>query len=189
MKATVTVGPKTSLKIEADDNLLPLIETPIKDGHLVVQFKDGASVETKNPILLTVTTPRLSYIEGSGASVVVATASKSEKFVISSSGASKVDASGVDSGDVSVSASGASRLKLIGSGKAIKIELSGASRLDATGFSTDTVHIDASGASSAQVQASGSVAGELSGASKLEVAGSPSKRSVETSGVSHVSYK
>ncbi|HEV3122466.1 MAG TPA: DUF2807 domain-containing protein, partial [Isosphaeraceae bacterium] len=127
MKATVTIGSKASLKIEADDNLLPLIETPIKSGHLIVQFKDGTPVEPKSPILLTITAPRLSYIDGSGASVVVATATKSDKFEISSSGASKVDASGVDSADVTVSASGASRLKLTGTGKTIKIDLSGAS--------------------------------------------------------------
>ncbi|MGC4117927.1 MAG: hypothetical protein QM765_25945 [Myxococcales bacterium] len=46
-----------------------------------------------------------------------------------------------------------------------------------------------SGASSAQIVASSSVAGSLSGASTLSVTGNPAQRSLDLSGSSNVEYR
>jgi hypothetical protein len=189
MKANVTVGPKTSLKIEADDNLLPLIKAFVSEGHLVVRFEDHTSIRTSSPITLTISTPKLTYIKASGASEVKASGAQADRFETIADGASRVDLSELNSEHVTAKGSGASRVHLAGKGKEIEIHLSGATHLNADEFSADTAQVDASGASGAKMRVTGAVQGNLSGASTLTVVGHPSKRSVKTSGASHASFQ
>src|SRR6516165_12481646 len=48
--ATVTPGDKVSVSLEGDDNLLPLVETTVRDGRLVAKFKDNTNVRTKKEL-------------------------------------------------------------------------------------------------------------------------------------------
>src|SRR5688500_9858117 len=47
---TVTIGDKQSLTIEADDNILPLLTTEVKDGKLVIASEKNTSYSPKTDI-------------------------------------------------------------------------------------------------------------------------------------------
>src|SRR5262245_36057785 len=51
-KANIAVGPSTSLKISADDNLLPLIKTEVRNGDLVIETDRFSSFQSSNPITI-----------------------------------------------------------------------------------------------------------------------------------------
>jgi hypothetical protein len=188
LQATITIGPK-AVKLSADDNLLPLIVTEVKDGRLVAKLKENVGIQTSNPMKLTISTPKLDSIGASGASHVEATVATSDRFAIDVSGASHATVKGLDTDAIEIDASGASQINVAGRCKSLKLDLSGASNLKANDLDAQSVQHDLSGASHGEVRASSSIEGDVSGASKLQVFGQPSIKKVGLSGAGSVSYR
>jgi hypothetical protein len=76
-----------------------------------------------------------------------------------------------------------------GSSETIDLELSGASTGKLTDLDAAAATVALSGASSAQIAASQSVTGALSGASHLQVRGNPAERDLAISGGSSADYE
>lgn len=188
IQATVKIGDKPSVVLEGDDNLVPLIETKVEKGRLVIGTTGGVGYSTKIGLKATITAPKLDALEASGAAKLDATAATSDAFAIDLSGPSDANVSGLDAKSVTIKASGARHLTVKGKATSLTLDVSGACKIDADGLAAETVKADVSGASKVKVTASKSIAGDISGASHLDVAGSPASRSVTTSGVGGVSY-
>ena len=65
---TVTIGEKQSLTIEADDNILPLIETKVNGDKLTIGSHDSYSPKTD--IKITITVPALDSASVHGSVIV-----------------------------------------------------------------------------------------------------------------------
>lgn len=163
-RAEVVVGPAPSLKIETDDNLLPLVTTEVRGGTLHISF--SARVSTKHGLRAWITTPRLERTEASGAS--------------------EVTARGVQAKHMTLSLSGASQGKLQGQAETLELDASGASQLDLRELPARTAAVEVSGASQLRLAVSDEIRGELSGASQLLYRGGSPRLAVEVSGASHV---
>jgi hypothetical protein len=186
----VTKGAEPGLKISGDDNLVPLVESVIRDGTLVLRIKDGSNIRTKLPLLAEVITSELDRVEASGASkVAVKGGSKVDRFTAGASGAARVSVEGLETPNAVASASGASHVVLAGSTESLKADASGASQVKADELKADDAVVSISGASSVALRASKSVGGGVSGASQLDLHGRPAKNTVSTSGASHVNDK
>ena len=82
---------KPSLTIKGDDNIVPLVESVIKDGKLILRIKENANIRPKVALTAEIVTSELDAVEASGASTVkVKGGSKVEKFTAGASGASRV---------------------------------------------------------------------------------------------------
>ena len=88
----ITCQKPQSVGIEADDNLLPLIETDVSDGVLHVGMKQN--YHSSKLIALRIAVPDLNRITINGAGTARVTGVKNENFVINSTGAAKIEASG-----------------------------------------------------------------------------------------------
>ena len=86
------------------------------------------------------------------------------------------------SGDILFEISGASRVELSGSGNSARIELSGASQARLANLTLHKASANISGASSAQLKVNDNLDINLSGASRLEYAGSPILGKVQVTG-------
>ncbi len=183
----VTPGAKPSLKISGDDNLVPLIESVVRDGTLILRLKDNSSISPKLPLLAEVTAGSLDGVEASGAaSVKVKGAIKIDRFTANVSGAADVSVEGLESSKAVASAAGASRLVLSGSAASLKVEASGASQVKAQALQVEDADVSISGASGVVLHANKSVEGDVSGASRLDIRGSPAKKDLSTTGASQV---
>ena len=107
-------------------------------------------------------------------------------------GETSFEASGASyiSGDIEISGgifniSGASVIDLEGYASDISIDASGASHADLASFSASNATVDISGASVANVNASGTIDGDVSGASRLTYLGDPAL-TIDMSGDSKV---
>ncbi len=189
MQARVSPGETPSLQIEADDNILPLIKTEVRNGRLVARVEFQGSINPSKPIALTVTTPTLNGIAAHGASKIDATATPGEQFAIEVSGASEVRVDAIDVSTLVVDISGAGKAQVSGQANTVTLSNSGASNLDATQLKSESAKVNLSGASTAEVVVSSSITGDLSGASRLRVHGNPAKRDLETSGASNLSFE
>jgi Putative auto-transporter adhesin, head GIN domain len=187
---TVAAGVKPGVKISGDDNLVPFVEAFVEDGTLVVRLEADSSISPKLPLRAQVVAGELDEIKASGvARVEMKGAEKVGRFTADASGAAKVSVEGLESSEATASASGTSQIMLSGSAASLKVDASGASQIKAHSFAVDDADVLISGASSVTLQATESITGDVSGASQLEVHGSPAKQTVSTSGASQVIAK
>jgi hypothetical protein len=186
----VTQGAKPSLKISGDDNLVPLVESVVRDGKLILGMKEDTNIRTKLPLLAEVVTDQLDQVQASGATNVKVTGgSKVEQFTAEASGAARLSVAGLQTPKAIATAAGASHIVLAGTAESLKIDASGAGQVKAEDLKVDDADVSISGASTVDLRASKSVTGDVSGAAQLNLHGRPAKKTVSTSGAAGVNDK
>ncbi len=183
---TVTTGPRKAVEIEADDNVLPLVETRVEDGKLKIHFKRH-NLWNSGDVNVTVQQPRFSSLDASGGSSIDALLAPTPDLSLETSGGAVIVARGLEVGRLAASASGGARLELAGVADQVRLEFSGGARLKGAKLRARVVQVDGSGGCSGEIEASERVRGHLSGGCDLHVIGKASSR-VATSGGSSVEW-
>lgn len=163
----ITTQQEFAIEVEADDNLLTLIKTEVRDGVLVIDSERKLS--PSKPIRIRIFAPDINRLDVSGAASVTLRDIKNSAFKLDASGASKVN--------------------LDGETTELLIEVSGATKVDAENLTAQNASVDANGASSVTVKVTGDLRTDASGASKIFYTGSPANLEKSTHGASRVSQK
>lgn len=185
---TVTIGPQEPVQVEADADVLPHVQTVVEDGALQVRFESGSFFGerwSRGKVEVKVQTPALSALGASGGAQITAAALPGEKLRLQASGGARIEASQLDARNIEAQASGGARLQLAGKAAALELELSGGAHADAAGLAAGRVSVQGSGGAWAEVDASDSVTGNLSGGSHVRQRGKGAT-SVTASGGSRV---
>jgi len=184
--AEVTVGPRKPVHVEADDDVLSVVETRVENGTLHVGFKPHTHLRNRGEVIVTTQTPELHSVAGSSGAIVRASLSKANESALAASAGSEIHARGVDARKLVAKASGGSVLQVEGRADELELDLSGGARLDGARLEARDVAVDGSGGAVAKLRATGNVRGGLSGGSVMHVRGG-ARTSVHTSGGSEVS--
>jgi hypothetical protein len=163
---TITQGDEEALTVEADDNILPYIKTEVRNGELILQIKEGVSINPRTPIRYTLKAKDLNLIAISGSGKVMADALKTQDFSTAISGNGNMHFGNLDAQDVAMDISGSGKM-IVDQLKAQTVEskISGSGDFDLTGEVTkQSLNISGSGnylggdlkSSEAQVRISGS---------------------------------
>jgi hypothetical protein len=152
------------VEVEGDDNILPLVQTYVKNGTLYINSDKPFNV--KKAIKVRVTTDNLEGVNSSGASKISLEGVKNEQLVIETSGASNIDAAGET--------------------RSLQIESSGASKVDVRDLRAARVKVSLSGAGHANVYASEEVNADVSGASSVTYYGEPKVVNKSVSGAGSI---
>lgn len=155
------------VEVEADDNLLEHIKTEVWNGELQISL--DKKVKSSNPMRVRIGAPNIERLEVSGASRVNITNLSNEELTVDASGAAKVSVAGT-------------------TGELI-VDVSGATQIDAAELAAASAVVDASGASRVNVNVSGELRSEASGASNITYTGTPAIVVKKTSGASSVSKR
>jgi hypothetical protein len=174
-----------SVTIEADDNLLPLVKTQFKNGEFSEWIDSELGLSPTKPILVSVSTPKVSSVRLSGACAGESEKLSSESLFLETSGASSFTAA-LQVKKLVGDSSGASWLQLSGSAEQVKIDLSGASHFKGADLTCVDVAVDTSGASNAVFHATGSVKASASGASIVRYVGDPASVTKTETGASSI---
>ncbi|WP_291911174.1 head GIN domain-containing protein [Chitinophaga sp. CB10] len=169
----LTIGNEEKVRVDAEDNLLPYIETEVSRGRLDIHTKKGYSIEPKKDITIYVTARAVTELEASGASGIVTTNQiKGDELKIGMSGAtqSKLNVA-VKSLDINLS--GATQLTLSGTASSADFGVSGAANVKATDLRAEEVNVGASGGSSVSVNAAKALNASCSGGSQVRYKGEP----------------
>ena len=124
----VTCQKPASFEIEADDNILPLIKTEVRDGILFVS--NDQPYHSAKPVTLRITLPDPNSVSSHGAGQIKIADANSNDLRIESTGAASVDASGT-ARSVTISSSGAGKIDTskLRAGKA-RVDVNGATSVD-----------------------------------------------------------
>lgn len=163
----VLVGKSTSIRINAEENLLQYIKTKVSGGTLIIDSKKN--LNPKKDIEIFITTPSLSALEASGAN--------------------NVDVVGINEKEFFVNLSGAGNVDLKGNADKLRAEISGAGNIDARELKARDVMISVSGAASADVYAKEILDASVSGVGSIDYYGNPEKTRTNVSGVGSITRK
>lgn len=178
--------PVVSIRIEADENLLPYILVENNNGKLVIHQKDGTNLQPSKSIKVYVSGPAFNYFEASGACKFFS------ENQLTSAEPVKIDMSGASEALLDIKApaieaqlSGAGNITLKGATKDFKVDGSGSTGFNCFELLTEYTKVDLSGASNAEVFASVKLTVNLSGASDVRYKGN-AEVSQQLSGASSV---
>lgn len=161
-------GSSYSVKVTADDNIVPLIMTEVKGDTLRIWMKDSMSfsLNSNTGFVYEVSAPKIVKID--------------------SSGAASIEGSGFDGGRLAVEVSGVGSLALSGRVDDFSADLSGAGSLNTTALVADDVNVDLSGLGSAEVRADRRIRANVSGLGSITWEGAATDVKTSVSGLGSV---
>ncbi|HYX31458.1 MAG TPA: head GIN domain-containing protein [Pyrinomonadaceae bacterium] len=163
----ITCQKTAGVQLEADDNLLPLIKTEVRDGILFVS-SDQQFHSSKAPTLR-ITVSDLAKVASHGAGEISIADANSSQLDLDSTGAASIDATGT--------------------AKSVTISSTGAGKIDTSKLHAEKAHVTVNGAASVDVYASDQLDVEVAGASSVTYSGHPKTVNKHVSGIGSVSSK
>lgn len=163
----VTCQQPLSFSIEGDDNILPLIQSDVRDGVLYLRPEKGYS--SRSLIVIRISVPNLENIKASGAGKFHITDLKNDAFTVETNGATALTAAGQT--------------------KSVEIRNTGAGKIDTDGLHAQKAKVDISGAASVDVYASEQLDASVSGVGRVSYSGNPKTVNKNVSGMGMVSPK
>lgn len=158
----VEVGPTASVRVEADDNIVPLITTAVVGSTLKISARHGFSTDL--PVKVQISAPRLLGVDHSGSGSVHVRGIASERFV------AKLQGSG--------------SIRLSGRADALVATIDGSGALAAADLVTASATVDLAGSGAAEVHAREQLVVTIAGTGSVRYAGGPASitRNIHGSG-------
>jgi hypothetical protein len=186
-RVLISQGNTESLKIEAEDNVLPGLKTEVKGNELHIYYKspDGKHVNPTKIVVITITAKELSSLGFSSAGESIIDGLKSDDLSVSLDGAGNVKLNDISAGNLSINLSGAGSTTASGTADDLSVNISGFGGFNGKDLKCSTVSVNISGAGSATVSAEDTLDASISGAGSVSYYGSPDV-SKQISGVGSV---
>ena len=163
----VTCQKSAVFEIEADDNILPLIRTEVRDGTLYVSSEK--SYNSSRPVTLRITLPDLTRVR--------------------THGAGKVNIAEVSNDSLEIQSTGAADIEAAGKTKKVELESTGAGKIDTSNLRAEKASVVVTGAASVDVFASEQLDVKVSGAGHVTYSGDPKVVNKSVSGIGSVKKK
>lgn len=169
----ITQGAKHDIRIEADDNLLPLIVTKVSGNNLEIYTKKGYDVKPSKSINIYVTLDQLEGLSSSGSGGFYGKGQlKGDRMKFSFSGSTNTELD-LNANDLRVEVSGSSRLNLKGNIPATKYQISGSADVEALDLQSANAEIAISGSGKLDLAVEKKLDVSVSGMGKIRYKGSP----------------
>ncbi len=161
---TVALGNSASVIVQADDNIVPMVETSVQNGTLVIGMKPATNITSFSPIRVTVTVKSMNL----------------DALGLSGSGSLKV--SGMSGPDLSVQLSGSGGITVDGSVDHVSIKLPGSGNVHCEGLKAKSANVTLLGSGNIYVYASESLDASIVGSGTIRYTGNPAQVTKNVSG-------
>lgn len=148
-KLEVIQGTTEGLTIEADDNLLPYIETVVEGNRLRVRLAKKGSYSSRNTIKVVVNARAVEGLSVSGSGDIYANGLKTLKLRTRVAGSGNINIKALQVDDLSVAISGSGNFVADGAANSLEGTIAGSGDLKATGLSAKRVKISIAGSGDA----------------------------------------
>jgi Putative auto-transporter adhesin, head GIN domain len=156
-----------SFEIEADDNILPLIKTEVRDGVLYVSNQQHYN--SAKAVALRIGLPEL--------------------ISVSSRGAGEITVQDANSNDLKIASTGAASIKAAGKVKNATISSTGAGDIDTSRLQAERARVTVAGAASVTVYVTEQLDVSVSGVGSVSYSGNPKTVNKSVSGIGSVNKK
>lgn len=153
-QVTVTLGEAAGVQLRVEDNLMPLVETNVRGGWLVIESPPNTTLSPTRTIEINVTMPELVEVKLSGAGLI--------------------QADGVAVESVTTTIPGSGNVILSGTVDRQTVDVSGAGNYDASALASRDAVVNLSGTGNVVVDVSGTLNATLTGTGNILYSGDPS---------------
>lgn len=151
----ISFGTTESITVKADDNIVPLIETSVLGGTLVINTKPFTTMTTANEIKISVTMKSL------------------QGLIISGSG--NIDVAGLDGKNMIVELPGSGNITVKGTADSVTIRLPGSGNIFCEGLKTKSATVTMDGSGNITVFASDLLDASIRGSGSIHYFGNPAQ--------------
>ncbi len=163
----ITQSDKYSVSVTVNESLVERLDVGVSGNTLHISLEPGYGITGAATMRAKVTLPELTSLDLSGAShTTLAGFNSDKKLKVEVSGASNLRGD-LTCGDAQFNVSGASKVQLDGGAQELNVEASGASNVDLSNFASKNTVVNATGASKVNVDPSGTLTVDASGASTV----------------------
>jgi hypothetical protein len=170
----VRIGATEGITIEADDNLLPMIETVVERGELKVRpTRDNLYLRSRTmKIVITARSIDRLSLDGSGS--ITTGALRADKISLAVGGSGTITVGAVEAERVSVAVGGSGDIK-VGGGRAerLSVTIGGSGDVDAGGLKVDDAGITVGGSGTSTVWATNRLSYTIAGSGDVRYYGDP----------------
>jgi hypothetical protein len=184
----ITQGANESLKVEADDDFLPGLQTRVRGNTLEILYKvdNGKRINPTKPVKITIVVKDLNDVDFGSAGELSVDGLETDSLNISLSGAGNLKLNEITAKNLYVDMSGAGSMTASGAADTLRVNISGFGSFNGKELHSKKANVNLSGAGSATLWVDDNLDANLSGVGSVNYYGSPSV-SKNVSGVGSVS--
>jgi hypothetical protein len=186
----VKPGAGFSLSITADDNLLPLIETTVSDGELLVAVHNDKNIRSNSAITIVIGMPQVQAISSRGSGKIVAegTVSGINLLALAIAGSGTIELA-ADCPTVEAEVTGSGTLTLRGKCRLVKANIAGSGEIKSDQLKAETANVNIIGSGDATVYASMAIEANVVGSGDVRYFGNPTEVRNNTTGSGSITPK
>ncbi|HKS08105.1 MAG TPA: head GIN domain-containing protein [Pyrinomonadaceae bacterium] len=147
----IVCGKEVSVEVEGDDNILPLVNSDVRNN--VLRLTPTKSYSVEDPIVFRISVPNLE--------------------AITADGAGKVQIQGVSNDKIQIASNGAAVITVSGTTKMVGVDTNGASKIDTHNLRSEHAVVDSKGASKIDLGVCDKLDVNVSGVSQVTYRGDP----------------
>ena len=183
-KVEVRIGATESVTVEAEENILALIETSVDKGSLEIK-PVRRQLNLQSPSIRVVVQARqIENLEIGGSGSIHAQALRGPRLKLGIGGAGSIDVKQVETESLDVVIGGSGDVKLTGSARKMGARIAGSGDIDAPGFVVDEAEIKIAGSGAAQLGIRNVLEVTVAGSGAVRYFGDPEiKRTVVGAGL------
>ncbi len=170
----VRQGEPAAVSIEADDNLLPEIETAVEQGVLRIRFKRKLDVAGRATIKLLVTNPVIESLAVSGSGDVLSESIRSNALQLSVSGSGDVRIARVEAQSLAVSIAGSGDVRVAGQAAELAAKIAGSGDVEAARLESKRAKVSIAGSGDVSLWVKESLEVSIAGSGDVRYHGDPS---------------
>lgn len=161
-----------SLTIEADDNVLPLIQSTVSGGRLTIGPKENTSITNIKTLNYKLTVKDLNALDLSGSGNVTAPKINSDAMSLKISGSGNISI-GVTANSLGTTVSGSGEVTVSGKAARQQLTISGSGNYKAGDLESKEATVKVSGSGNATLKVSDALDATISGSGNIEYTGNP----------------
>lgn len=170
MDVQIDYGNSNSIKIEADENLLPYIETIVENGKLIIEPKKNINLRSRSKIVVHVSMTKIKDLQLSGSGNINGSGAftSDDQTELGVSGSGNIKLNSVSFKDVALNISGSGNIQLKnGTADDLKVSVSGSGNIDCSGVASENADVKINGSGNASVNANKSLSANISGSGNV----------------------
>ena len=168
----ITSGDEPDVTVNAESNILPYIETDVRNHTLRIYIRGVHNVKNQLPMNVYITVPDLEGITQSGSGTVTSGFFTSDRFTVTLSGSGNIETA-VDAGTVDALISGSGDLVISGAANDAGFTISGSGKIDAANLTVHDCDAKISGSGNIWVTVEHFLSVAISGSGNVYYQGNP----------------
>jgi len=168
----ITAGSTTEVVVEAEQTILPYIETTVSGGTLLVDIPGWNTVVNHRPMKIFITTPALESVKLSGSGSIETDYFETNTMDIFVSGSGTIETE-INAGFVEAGVSGSGKIIVSGNAADTKLNISGSGNIFANYLESENCRAFVSGSGNMRVFAIETLRAEISGSGNVYYKGNP----------------